>query len=171
MVARRAPGVSTMRLITRPMMASMIRSGGVLAGSSPRSAAAWMTVRAAARTRRSMPGSAGRPRPAGPFASVRTLPSVSSRQGVADGQVLEAADERGGHPLRLPRELDGFQARQELGEQGAGLHPGQGGAEAVVHPEAEREVLVGVTADVEAERVVEHLLVAVGRGVGQQQRL
>ena len=64
-----------------------------------------------------MPGSAGRPLPAGPFASVRTLPSVSSRQGVADGQVLEAADERGGHPLRLPRELDGFQARQELGGQ------------------------------------------------------
>ena len=34
-----------MRLITRPMTASMIRSGGIFAGSSPRPAAAWMMAR------------------------------------------------------------------------------------------------------------------------------
>src|SRR6266478_5085370 len=106
-----------------------------------------------------MPGSAGRPRAAGPF--VATLPSVSSLQGVTDGQALQAADEGRGHPLRPARELDGFQPRQQLREQGASLYPGQRRAEAVVHAEAERQMLVRVAAGVEPERVVEDLLVAV----------
>src|SRR3984957_16452350 len=105
-----------------------------------------------------MPGSAGRPRVAG--LSVATLPK-SSLQGVTDGQVLQAADEGRGHPLRPARELDGFQPRQELREQGAGLHPGQRRAEAVMHAEAECQVLVRVAADVEQERVGEDLLATV----------
>src|SRR5260370_21019668 len=99
------------------------------------------------------------------------ISKASALQGVANGQVLEAADEGGGGPLGPAGELDGFQAGQELGEQGAGLHPGQGGAEAVVDAEPEREVLVGVAAGVEAERVGEDLLVAVAGGIGQQHRL
>ena len=75
--------------------------------------------------------------------------------------MLEAADEGGGLHLGRPGELDGLQPGQQFGEQGAGLHPGEGGAKAVVDAEPEREMLVGVAADVEAERVVEDLLVAV----------
>src|SRR5258708_32155853 len=54
MAARFAPGVSTTRLITLPMMVSMIRSGGVPAGNSPQSIAAWMMVRAPPKRARTM---------------------------------------------------------------------------------------------------------------------
>src|ERR1700733_6137118 len=100
-----------------------------------------------------MSGSAGRPRVAGLF--VATLPSVSSPGCVTDGQALEAAEEGRAHPPRSARQLDGFQPRQQLREQGASLYPGQRCAEAVMHAEAERQVLVRVAADVEPERVVE----------------
>src|SRR5260221_471354 len=90
------------------------------------------------------------------------ISTVSALQGVADGQVLQAADERGGRPLRPAGQLDGFQPGQQLGEECAGLHPGEGGAEAQMDAEAEREVPVGVAADVEAERVIEDILVPVG---------
>ncbi len=82
--------------------------------------------------------------------------------------MLQAADERGGSPFRTAGQLDGFQPGQQLCEERAGLHPGECGAEAQVHAEAERQVPVRVAAHVEAERVVEDLLVPVGRGIGQQ---
>src|SRR5258708_25235019 len=55
------------------------------------------------------------------------ISKASSLQGVANGQVLEAADEGGGDPLGPAGELDGFQAGPELGQAGAALHPGPGG--------------------------------------------
>jgi hypothetical protein len=87
---------------------------------------------------------------------------LSSLQAVADGQVLESADEGGGGPLWLASQLNGLQPGQELGEEGTRLHPGEGGTKAEVDAEAEGEVAVGVAAGVEAERVVEDLFVAVG---------
>ena len=52
-------------------------------------------------------------------------------------------------------------------EQQPQLEAGQVGPDAEVGALPERQVRVGVAADVEAERVVEHRLVAVGRRVGQ----
>ena len=72
--------------------------------------------------------------------------------------MLQAADEGGSRPFRPACQLDGFQPGQELGVERAGLHPGEGGTEAEVDAEAEREMPVGVAADVEAERVLEDLL-------------
>ena len=55
----------------------------------------------------------------------------------------------------------------EGAEEQAQLEAGQVGADAEVGALPEGEVRVGVAADVEAERVVEHGLVAVGRRVGE----
>src|SRR5580704_9414914 len=114
-------------------------------------------------TRRSISGSAGRPRPDRPrpdcpvdcpFAAAAmdlSLARRSSAQAVPDGEVLESADEGGGGPLRPAGELDGFQPGQQLGEERARLHPRESGAEAEVDAEAERQMPVRVAADVEAE--------------------
>ena len=61
------------------------------------------------------------------------------------------------------------EAIEELVEHHGDLEAGQAGAEAEVRAEAERHVLVGRALHVEAERVVEHVLVAVGRRVEQHQ--
>ena len=49
--------------------------------------------------------------------------------------MLDAADERGGCPFGLARELDGVQAGQQLAEQGNELDPGQRRAQAVMRAE------------------------------------
>ena len=56
-----------------------------------------------------------------------------------------------------------LEARQQLAEERFELHPREVRAEAEVDADAEREVLVGVLAvDVEAERIREDAVVAVG---------
>ncbi len=63
-------------------------------------------------------------------------------------------------------------AAEQLPEDGADLHAGEVGAEAEVPAEPEGEVAGGVLpADVEAERVGEHLVVAVGRRVGEVEQV
>ena len=60
-------------------------------------------------------------------------------------------------------------AGEQLVEHHRDLEARQAGAEAEVGAEAERHVLVGRAGDVEAERIVEHVLVAVGRRVEEHQ--
>src|SRR5258708_37422923 len=66
------------------------------------------------------------------------ISTVSALQGVADGRVLPAAEERGGRPLRPTGHLDGFQPGQQLGREWPDLHPGEGGPAAQIHAEADR---------------------------------
>src|ERR1700739_1563639 len=89
-----------------------------------------------------------------------------SPNGIPNRQVLEPSDERGGGKLRWSRKLDRCQPRNELTDQPAHLHPRQCRAEAEVHTVAKRQVLVGLPRNIEAERFVEHLLVAVARDGG-----
>ena len=80
--------------------------------------------------------------------------------------VLDAADEVRQQPLRLTGQLHVGHARDQLGEDELQLHAGQVGAQAEVRTAAaERDVRVRVARDVEDERVVPHLFVAVGGDV------
>ena len=75
-------------------------------------------------------------------------------------------------PGRVAGELDVVEAAEQLLEDGADLDAGEMGAEAEVAAEAEGEVARRVLrADVEAERVGEHLVVAVGRRVRQVEQV
>lgn len=80
----------------------------------------------------------------------------------------DPADERGGDQLRITGQLKGIQPGDQLGEEAGDLHAGQRRGHAEVHPVAERQVPVGVAADVEAERVGEDLLVGAPRSFGYQ---
>ncbi len=80
--------------------------------------------------------------------------------------MLHPVDEVRAETGGLAVELDGRPAVEELFEQHADLHPGEVRAEAEVRAApAERHVLVRGPLDVEAHRVVEDALVAVGRYV------
>ena len=88
------------------------------------------------------------------------------RRRVGDGDALRALHEVGVDPRRLAGELDVLEPAEQLLEDRADLHAGEVGAEAEVAAEAEGEVAGRVLpADVEAERVGEDLVVAVGRRV------
>ena len=75
--------------------------------------------------------------------------------------MLEAADEGGGGQFGRTGQFYGFQPRNQFAVKAVQLHPRQRGAEAEMHPVAERDMLVGVAADVEAEWLVEDLFVSV----------
>ena len=62
-----------------------------------------------------------------------------------------------------PASSRSLESRQDLLEHDPDLHPGQRRAQAEVGPVTEGDVGVGAPADVEAKRVLEHLLVEVGR--------
>src|SRR6476661_4727046 len=100
--------------------------------------------------------------------SSSALPKIpKSPERVANRQVLESAHEGGGGQFWLTGQFDGFQARNEFGVEAVHLHSRQRGTEAEVHPVSERDVLIGIAADVEAERLVEDLLVAIPGNVSQ----
>src|SRR5215204_5809836 len=82
-----------------------------------------------------------------------------------DGHRLDAGEEGDGDALDGPDDRGAGVALHELGEHGAQLEAGEGGAEAEVGSGPEGKVGVGLAGDVEGERVGEHLFVAVGRGV------
>lgn len=84
-------------------------------------------------------------------------------------KVLEAADEVRGGEFRCARGLDGVQPGKQLGEERVGLHLGEGGAQAVVHTESEGQMPVGSAGHSEKERILEEVLVPVGRRIGQEQ--
>lgn len=67
------------------------------------------------------------------------------------GRLLEPLDKRGGDELELSVQLNGSQPRQQFGEEAVHLHASERGTQAEVHAEAECQVLVGISADVEAE--------------------
>src|SRR5207249_4971087 len=81
------------------------------------------------------------------------------------GELTEAIDEARAVALRRAGQRHLRVAAQHLLEHQADLEAGEGHAEADVLAGAEGQVLVGHAADVEAVRVGEHLLVAVGRDV------
>src|SRR4051812_21892269 len=84
----------------------------------------------------------------------------------ADREVLDAADEVRTQAVRCGEALDPLDPAHELLEQHVDLHAGELRAEAEVRPTtAERDVGVRVACDVERERVVPHVLVAVARDV------
>src|SRR5690606_29585145 len=87
---------------------------------------------------------------------------------VGDLQVLDAVDPPRPEPLRFAHFGDVGDLVGDLVEHQPDLHAGQVGADAVVRAvAAEAQMRVGVAQDVEAERVVEHVLVVVGRTVEQ----
>src|SRR5262245_52814894 len=82
---------------------------------------------------------------------------------IPDGQALGSADERRRHVLWLTGELDVFEARQQLLEEGLQLHAGEMSAETEVYADAEGQMPIGVVAaDVEAKGIREDSLVAIG---------
>src|SRR5271156_5552128 len=89
---------------------------------------------------------------------------------VANRQVLETSDERRRDELWVSVELNGFQARQQFGEEAVHLHPGQRCAQTEVHPVAECQVLVRIASDVETERFVEQLFITVSGDVREVHR-
>src|SRR5688500_3374646 len=81
-------------------------------------------------------------------------------------EVLDAADEVGAQPVGLAEGLEAGYPPRQLLEQHPDLQPGELRAQAEVGPAAaEGDVRVGIAGDVEAERVVEHGLVAVAGDV------
>ena len=103
-----------------------------------------------------------------PVADLVGAPLVAHQRSV-EGEV-EAAH-RPGEDVRLDvGRRDDPQVRPPLGEgaeEQAQLEPGQVGADAEVGALPEGEVRVRVAPDVEGERLVEHVLVAVGARVGE----
>ena len=53
-------------------------------------------------------------------------------------------------------QFNGFDPRDQLGEEAANLHPGQSRTEAEVHAVPEGQVPLGSCADIKPERVGEH---------------
>ncbi len=96
------------------------------------------------------------------------------RRGELDRHRLEARDEVG-RPARqrvaLDRQVEVGQAGQEAFEHDLELQAGQLVAQAEVGAEAEGHVRVGAAGDVEGVGLVEDGLVAVGRGVEEEQLL
>ena len=90
-----------------------------------------------------------------------TIADDDSRMGSDLSPLLRLERTRTGSPVSS---IDGKVAEQLLEEHPA-LEPGEVHAEAEVLGDAERQVRVGRAVDVEALRVVEHVLVAVGRRV------
>src|SRR6201995_2823020 len=80
---------------------------------------------------------------------------------VANRPVLETADERRRDELWVSVELNGFQSRQQFGEEAVHFHPSQRCAQTEMHSVAECQVLVRIASDVEAERIVEYFFVTV----------
>src|SRR5581483_7361897 len=105
--------------------------------------------------------------------SSRTSITGSRAPAGADGERLVAAHEVGGAGGRFGDvdQLEVGQLLEQLLEQHAQLEAGQAGAQAEVGTEAERHVLVRRAADVERRSVGEHVLVAVGRRVEEEQLL
>ena len=126
------------------------------------SMAAWLGLDTVASTDRGALADALRRVGVAPCVRARLRPAGRRSAGASARRRTASAS----RPARRPARSSA--ARQQLGEHGLDLHPGEHGAEAVVHAEPEGEVLVRRAADVEAERVGEHLLVPVGRRVRQQ---
>src|SRR5262245_18960285 len=85
----------------------------------------------------------------------------------ANGGALDAADEARVDAVHRARALERDEALAQLREQRAQLEPRQVRAEADVLAAAEADVIVRIPVDAEDEGVLEHLLVAVARGVEQ----
>ena len=84
--------------------------------------------------------------------------------------MLDPVDERGLQRHRRTGRLDVGQAPEQLPEHHGDLPAGQVGAEAEVRTgTAEAHVVVRLAAHVEAQGIVEHRLVAVGREVEEAQ--
>src|SRR5689334_18372583 len=112
-----------------------------------------MLGRYRARSAARMPGAVGR--------RLRVGVTAPAAGRVLHRHVLHAADEVRAQHLGLGHEVHVRDARQHLLEDELQLHPGQVRAQAeVVTATAERHLLLGLPRDVEAERVVEHPLVA-----------
>src|SRR5947207_8718208 len=86
----------------------------------------------------------------------------------ADRHVPDAGMAIAARPLDGRRQLIGREPPQHLLEHDAHLQAGEVGAETEVHAVAEGEVRVGVAADVEVHRPGKHRLVAVRRGLPEQ---
>src|SRR5688500_1736471 len=83
-----------------------------------------------------------------------------------DGEEIDPDDEVRTERLGTDEAPDGWNTYGELFEQDVDLHARQAGTEAEMRSAAtERKVIVRLAFDVEAERVVEHVLVAVRRRV------
>ena len=88
------------------------------------------------------------------------------RTGIASRPLMKLAGRRGRSAGSTASSRSGMRIEQLL-EHHAQLEPGERLAEAEVRAEPERDVLVGMALHVEAERIVELRLVAVGRFVEQ----
>src|SRR5437867_5854598 len=133
-------------------------------------------------TARSKTGAAGGPARARPPASPAPIGWAAAASGggsvhalrpqlPADGHALDPPDEARVHAVHRPRELHLVQPRHEALHDLLQLEPGEVRAEAEVDADAEAVVLVRGAVDAERERVVEHVLVAVGRRVEDAARL
>src|SRR5438477_4791054 len=103
--------------------------------------------------------------------TTRSIPLTTSGRREADGQVLDAADQRDTHRIerhRITDDLDVGKARQQLPERDRDLAASEVRAEAKVRsrpPEA--DMGVGIAGYVEAFGIVEHARVTVGDAVEQ----
>src|SRR4051794_22442667 len=79
-------------------------------------------------------------------------------------QALDAPVDRRLQTLDRAGQLELLEAGEQEPVDRLQLHPGQLRAEAEMLAETERQMRVRVAVDAEGERVLEHVLVAVGRG-------
>ena len=103
--------------------------------------------------------------------TTRSIPLTTRGRREADGQVLDAADQRDAHRLErhgVTDDLDVGQAREQLPERDRDLAASEVRAEAEVRSRpTEADVRVGIAQHVEAFGVVEHARVTVGDAVEQ----
>src|SRR3954451_7607927 len=92
-----------------------------------------------------------------------SITDAPSCEPATDREVLDPAVDRRVEPFHRARHLERLEAREEMVEHRGHLHAGQVRAHAEVGAGAECEVGVGIAVDAERERVVEHVVVAVGR--------
>src|ERR1700674_459704 len=86
----------------------------------------------------------------------------------AHRHMLDAADEARAHPLDRPGQLDRLETLGEVAEHHLQFEPGEICTEAEMLADAEGNVTIGITADIESIRRGENALVAVRRRIEQR---
>jgi hypothetical protein len=98
-------------------------------------------------------------------------PFSARAQLVSNRHVLDASDEARSHPRKWSTEFDRFEPRRQLTKHRLQLEARQIRPEAVVLADAEGDVLIGITSDVQRKRILENILVTVGRGIEEREHL
>src|SRR5216683_3356674 len=99
------------------------------------------------------------------------VPFSARAQLVSNRHVLDAADEARTHARNRSAEFDRFEPPRQLTKHRLQLEARQIRPQAVVLADAEGDVLIGITSDVQRERILENILVTIGRGIEEREHV